>query len=96
MHGMERHPHTLWASARRSKCVSLNAKATLETNLEVDRVDGPLMYMHDKGLGFQSFGVANNNDFAEEALVAYIITLPNQPLSAFTSNPKEPCILYMI
>ncbi len=58
----------------------LNAKAALETNLKVDRVDEPLMYIHGMGLGFQQFGIANNHDFSEDQLVAYTIALPNQPL----------------
>ncbi|WP_214749993.1 ArdC-like ssDNA-binding domain-containing protein [Exiguobacterium sp. s189] len=58
----------------------LNAKAALETNLNVNRVDEPLMYIHGKGFGFQQFGIANNHDFSKDALVAYTIALPNQPL----------------
>ncbi|TCI24813.1 ImmA/IrrE family metallo-endopeptidase [Exiguobacterium sp. SH5S13] len=67
----------------------LNAKATLETNLKMDRVDGPLMYIHDKGFGFQSFGVANNHDFNDDALVVYTIALPDQPLISGHFDPEK-------
>nr|WP_235189318.1 ImmA/IrrE family metallo-endopeptidase [Exiguobacterium sp. NG55] len=67
----------------------LNAKAALETNLKVDRVDEPLMYIHDKGFGFQSFGVANNHDFSEDALVVYTIALPGQALMSGHFDPKR-------
>ena len=58
----------------------LNAKATLQTNLKMDRVDEPLMYIHGMGLGFQQFVIANSHDFCEEAIVAYTLALPNHPL----------------
>ena len=67
----------------------LNAKAALKTNLKIDRVDEPLMYIHGKGLGFQQFGVANNHDFSEDALVAYTIALPNQPLISGHFDPEK-------
>ncbi|WP_251137490.1 hypothetical protein [Exiguobacterium sp. s150] len=67
----------------------LNAKAAIETNLKVDCIDEPLMYIHDKGFGFQSFGVANNHDFAEDQLVAYTIALPNQPLVSGHFDPER-------
>ncbi|MHC9161498.1 ArdC-like ssDNA-binding domain-containing protein [Exiguobacterium profundum] len=67
----------------------LNAKAALETNLEVDRVDEPLMYIHDKGFGFQSFGVANNHDFTDDALVVYTLALPNEPLVSGHFDPER-------
>lgn len=67
----------------------LNAKATLETNLMMDRVDEPLMYIHGKGLGFQQFGIANNHDFSEDALVAYTIALPSQLLISGHFDPEK-------
>lgn len=67
----------------------LNAKATLETNLKVGRVDEPLMYIHNKGFGFQSFGVANNHDFNDDALVVYTIALPDQPLISGHFDPER-------
>jgi len=67
----------------------LNAKAALETNLKMDRVDEPLMYIHDKGFGFQSFGVANNHDFNDDALVVYTIALPDQPLISGHFDPEK-------
>lgn len=67
----------------------LNAKATLETNLKMDRVDEPLMYIHDIGVGFHSFGVANNHDFSEEAIVAYTIALPDHSLMSGHFNPER-------
>lgn len=67
----------------------LNAKATLETNLKVDRVDEPLMYIHGKGLGFQQFGIANNHDFSKDQLVAYTIALPNQSLLSGHFAPER-------
>ncbi|TCI67842.1 ImmA/IrrE family metallo-endopeptidase [Exiguobacterium sp. SH0S7] len=67
----------------------LNAKAALETNLKVDRVDEPLMYIHDKGFGFQSFGVANNHDFSEDALVAYTVALPGRSLISGHFDPDR-------
>lgn len=67
----------------------INAKATLETNLKMDCVDEPLMYIHGKGFGFQSFGVANNHDFSEDAIVAYTIVLPNQPLFSGHFDPER-------
>ncbi|WP_214691593.1 MULTISPECIES: ImmA/IrrE family metallo-endopeptidase [unclassified Exiguobacterium] len=67
----------------------LNAKATLETNLMLDRVDEPLMYIHGKGLGFQQFGIANNHDFSEDGLVAYTVALPTQPLISGHFDPER-------
>ncbi len=67
----------------------LNAKAALETNLKMDRVDEPLMYIHGMGLGFQQFGIANNYDFSEDELVAYTIALPNQPLISGHFDPEK-------
>jgi hypothetical protein len=67
----------------------LNAKATLETNLMMDRVDEPLMYIHGKGLGFQQFGIANNHDFSEDGLVAYTVALPTQPLISGHFDPEK-------
>lgn len=67
----------------------LNAKTTLDTNLKMDRVDEPLMYIHGKGFGFQSFGIANNHDFSEDQLVAYTIALPNQPLISGHFDPER-------
>ncbi|TCI75676.1 ImmA/IrrE family metallo-endopeptidase [Exiguobacterium sp. SH0S1] len=67
----------------------LNAKAALETNLKVERVDEPLMYIHGKGFGFQSFGVANNHDFGEDTIVAYTVALPNQPLISGHFDPDR-------
>ena len=67
----------------------LNAKAALETNLKVNRIDEPLMYIHNKGFGFQSFGVANNHDFNDDALVVYTIALPDQPLISGHFDPER-------
>ncbi|WP_051829460.1 ArdC-like ssDNA-binding domain-containing protein [Exiguobacterium sp. NG55] len=67
----------------------LNAKAALETNLSVDRVDEPLMYIHDKGFGFQSFGVANNHEFTDDTLVVYTIALPNKALMSGHFDPER-------
>ncbi|WP_214780632.1 ImmA/IrrE family metallo-endopeptidase [Exiguobacterium sp. s22] len=67
----------------------LNAKATLETNLKVDRVEEPLMYIHGMGLGFQQFGIANNHDFSENQLVAYTLALPNHPLISGYFEPEK-------
>jgi len=67
----------------------LNAKAALDTNLKEDRVDEPLMYIHDKGFGFQSFGVANNHDFDEDTIIAYTVALPNQPLISGHFDPDR-------
>ncbi|OGX77805.1 hypothetical protein A6395_15465 [Exiguobacterium sp. SH31] len=67
----------------------LNAKATLETNLKMDHVEKPLMYIHGKGFGFQSFGVANNHDFNDDALVVYTIALPNQLLISGHFDPEK-------
>ncbi|MGL6103872.1 MAG: hypothetical protein ACRC00_11955 [Exiguobacterium acetylicum] len=67
----------------------LNAKAALETTPKVDRVDEPLMYIHDKGFGFQSFGVANNHDFSEDTLVPYTIVLPSQSLMSVHFDPER-------
>ena len=67
----------------------LNAKAVLETNLKVDCVDEPLMYIHGKGFGFQQFGIANSHDFNEDALVAYTVALPTQPLISGHFDPER-------
>ncbi|WP_214776056.1 ImmA/IrrE family metallo-endopeptidase [Exiguobacterium sp. s37] len=67
----------------------LNAKATLETNLKVDRVDEPLMYIHGKGFGFQPFGTANNHEFNEDALVAYTVALPDKSLISGHFDPEK-------
>ena len=67
----------------------LNAKAALETSLKMNLVDEPLMYIHGKGFGFQSFGVANNHDFNEDTLVAYTLALPNQPLVSGHFDPER-------
>ncbi|WP_214701400.1 ImmA/IrrE family metallo-endopeptidase [Exiguobacterium sp. s57] len=67
----------------------LNAKATLETNLKMDRVDEPLMYIHGMGLGFQQFGISNNHDFSEDQLVAYTIALPDKSLISGHFDPER-------
>ncbi|WP_215190747.1 hypothetical protein [Exiguobacterium sp. s6] len=67
----------------------LNVKAALETNLKVDRVDEPLMYIHGKGFEFQQFGIANSHDFNDETLVAYTLALPNQPLISGHFDPEK-------
>ena len=67
----------------------LNAKAALETNLKMDCVDEPLMYIHGMGLGFQQFGTANNHDFSEDALVAYTIALPDKSLISGHFDPER-------
>lgn len=67
----------------------LNTKAAIETNLKMDRVDEPLMYIHDKGFGFQSFGIANNHEFGEDTLVSYTVALPNQPFISSHFNPER-------
>lgn len=67
----------------------LNAKAALETNLKMDRVDEPLMYIHGKRFGFQQFGIANNHDFSEDGLVAYTVALPTQPLISGHFDPEN-------